>query len=284
VSPKMVFIVSTVLAVAGIVASVTVPEVRCFLRLDLAQCSQIEMKDVELTVESESRQPLQGVSVIFKSKGAPETALTDSNGYVKVKIPETDVQVTLQKDSFEPLNYSVDLRKDPSTTRTFILKAVAGSSQLPTASPTKSPLPPSPSSTSIQSPLLSEKLEVECENFGSPAQNYRKLISSANKTEEPKSRFLIGTNYSSRSVVCKIVKNSGELYMAYALPDKSPLNQVTIKVYIDGSLSKVFDLGRGQVLREKINLTGASGYKLDFAFTPPRNGSLVFDYVYILDK
>jgi hypothetical protein len=111
--------------VAAIVVTLIVPEVRCFLRLDTTQCpNPSERKDIELIVQTEDQKPLEGVEVIFKSQGAPETVLTDSNGYATMNIPSTtSVEVSLQKKGFEPLNYRIDLRKDPVVTRTYRLKA-----------------------------------------------------------------------------------------------------------------------------------------------------------------
>ncbi len=273
--PKITFIVATVLAAAGIAVSVTVPETRCFLRLESNPCSN-SMKDVELIVQTDSRQALEGVSVEFKSKGAPENAITDSNGYVKIKIPETDVQVTMRKNGFEPLNYTIDLRKDSFVTRTYKLN------------PTKSSTPPIPTPTPTPEapPLalsISTKLEVECKNFGDPPKKYTELISVSNKVEEPQYRFLLWTG-STRSLVCKIEKNSGELSMAYALPDNSELNRIAAKVYIDGTLQKIFSLSRGEVLREKVDLRGASSYKLEFSIISPRDRNYHSGSVYILER
>lgn len=149
-----------------------------------------------------------------------------------------------------------------------------------------SPLIPSPSSSPVSIPSLSstapksEKLEADCENFGAYVEDYTKLISVANKVEEPRARFHLYRG-KSRSLVCKIIKNSGELNLMYALPDNSLLNRATLKVYVDGVLQKSIDISRGEVVRQKINIAGATGYKLDFSVPENTNTN---DYVYGLSK
>lgn len=135
-----------------------------------------------------------------------------------------------------------------------------------------------------QTPAASRKLETDCRVFGGAAEKYEDLIPVANKLEETSARFnfMYGN---SRSLLCKIVKNSGELNLVYALPDNSPLNRVRLKVYLDGNLSNTFNLSRGEVLRQKIDLRGASGYKLDFEVVSRQNFSLLAQgYVYALEK
>lgn len=135
-----------------------------------------------------------------------------------------------------------------------------------------------------QTPATSRKLETDCRVFGGAAEKYEDLIPVANKLEETSARF----NFSygnSRSLLCKIVKNPGELNLVYALPDNSPLNRVRLKVYVDGNLRNTLNLSRGEVLRHKIDLRGASGYKLDFEVVSTQNFFLLSQcYVYALNK
>lgn len=137
-----------------------------------------------------------------------------------------------------------------------------------------------------QTPVMSQKLETDCRVFGGAAEKYEDLIPVANKLEETSARFSFMYG-NSRSLLCKIVKNSGELNLVYALPDNSPLNRVRLKVYLDGNLSNTFNLSRGEVLRQKIDLRGASGYKLDFEVVSVSTQSffsLSQCYVYALNK
>jgi hypothetical protein len=139
---------------------------------------------------------------------------------------------------------------------------------------------PSPSQHSSPTAPVSRKLELECEQFGVPSYNYTKLISVANKGEEPKTRFLLYKG-ASRSVVCKILKNSGELNLAYGLPDNSSLSRAALKIYVDGSLRKKVDVSRGEVIRENIDIANATTYKLEF-FVPENTSTQ--DYMYNLSK
>ena len=285
-STKIAFLTATALAVVGIVVSVTVPEARCFFRLD-SQCppgSVVQMKDVELMVESVSQQPLSGVSVEFKSKGAPEVSITDSAGFVKIRIPEAEVKVTLRKEGFETLSYNIDLSKDPSTTRTYRLKSLDSNSS--SISVPSSPSPSLVPSSEPKNSLPNQDSIVDCTNFGNTVQKHSQLISVSNKMEDPKSRFLLATNVP-RSLVCKISKNSGILKLAYALSDNSSLNRIGIKVYVDGNLKKNFDLNRGEALRDSVDISGASGYKIMFEILSPQPATSfnsISDTVYILSK
>lgn len=286
-STKIAFLTATALAVVGIVVSVTVPEARCFFRLD-SQCppgSVVQMKDVELMVESVSQQPLSGVSVEFKSKGAPEVSTTDSAGFVKIRIPEAEVKVTLRKEGFETLSYNVDLSKDPSTTRTYRLKSLDSNSSS-TLSVPPSPSPSLMPSSEPKNSLPNQDSIVDCTGFGNIVQKHSQLISVSNKMEDPKRRFLLSTKVP-KSFVCKISKNSGILNLAYALSDNSSLNRIGIKVYVDGNLKKNFDLNRGEALRDSVDISGASGYKVMFEILSPQPSSSfnsVSDIVYMLDK
>ena len=119
---------------------------------------------------------------------------------------------------------------------------------------------------------------------GSPAYNYDKLITIGKRTEEPKSSFLI--SYSSpRSITCKIIDNPGEITFAYGLPDNSKLIRVSVKIYVDGELRKTLYFGRGEAIRESIDITGASGYTIDYQVILPKGSSTAEqDYIYMLPK
>ena len=99
---KWTIYLGILISIIALGASVTTPEVRKVFGLETNQSSNdSEMKEVELTVQTDSKEPLLDVNVEFKSQGAPGTIFTDSNGYAKIKIPTTtDVQVTLRKEGF----------------------------------------------------------------------------------------------------------------------------------------------------------------------------------------
>ncbi|MEG3862847.1 hypothetical protein [Microcoleus sp. herbarium12] len=122
--------------------------------------------------------------------------------------------------------------------------------------------------------------------YGNKAENSDNLITIGKRTEEPTSRFKI--YYSDpRSITCKIINNPGELKLAYGLPDNSKLIRVSVKIYVDGELRKTLDFGRGEAIRESIDITGASGYTIDYKVILPKEQGFVIGgdyYIYFLPK
>ncbi|MEG4029712.1 MULTISPECIES: hypothetical protein [unclassified Microcoleus] len=285
---KWTVYIGILLSILAIIVAVTTPEVRRFFGFETNQSSKdAEMKEVDLSVQTESLQPLLSVNVEFKSQGAPATALTDSNGYAKIKIPSTrDVQITLRKEGFETSSQIIDLEKNPVLTRTYMLKSISAStSQTPPDKPTPVPVSPTPteSSPNPPSPISAKPPKVECKIFGNSIFSdgeYTEIIPVANKAEQSVSRLYV-TRDNPRSILCKIQKNFGELPLAYALPENSRLDSIVAKVYIDGKLRKNVDLNRGEALREKIDITGASTYKVEFSL--PDNSDKG-DNIYVLEK
>lgn len=120
--------------------------------------------------------------------------------------------------------------------------------------------------------------------YGNKAEKFDNLITIGKRTEEPTSRFDIRSS-NPRSITCKIINNPGELKLAYGLPDNSNLIRVSVKIYVDGELIKTLDFGRGEAIRESIDITGASGYTIDYKVILPKNTSLgEFHYIYVLPK
>lgn len=115
--------------------------------------------------------------------------------------------------------------------------------------------------------------------YGFSAKNYNDLITIGKRTEEPTSRFYISSS-NPRSITCKIINNPGEIKLAYGLPDNSNLIRVSVKIYVDGELRNTLDFGRGEAIRESIDITGASGYTIDYKVISA-NGA---DYIYNLPK
>jgi hypothetical protein len=234
-------------------------------------------REIELTVQTELRKPLSDVNVEFKSRGALENSLTDSNGYVKIKIPETEVKVTLRKNGFNPLTCSIDLREYSTVARTYFLKETKELSSSLSVCSTATATVEYPSSFTLPTSSPRGKLKAECEDFGRNFSSYNEIIAVSNQSEMPIARFYVspgGKHY----VVCKIVQKSGELQLKYALPDDSLISRLNIKVYIDGNLRKMLYLDRGNVLLEEVDLTGASEYALDFSVSYQSDS----DFVYIL--
>jgi hypothetical protein len=190
-------------------------------------------REIELTVQTELRKSLSDVNVEFKSRGALENSLTDSNGYVKIKILETEVKVTLRKNGFNPLTCSIDLHEYSTVARTYFLKETKELGSSPSVCPTATATVEYPSSSTL--PISSPRgwLKAKCNHVDWSVSNYDELISVANQTEETFARFYISPVTQHYYVACKMVQNSGALRLAYALPDDSLISRLNIKVYID---------------------------------------------------
>ncbi|WP_377475096.1 MAG: hypothetical protein P2A85_20165 [Microcoleus anatoxicus] len=144
---------------------------------------------------------------------------------------------------------------------------------IPTLAASSPAAPPKPTTRTTE--------EFRCQKmYGNSAENYDNLITIGKRTEEPTSRFYISSS-NPRSITCKIIKNPGELKLAYGLPDNSNLIRVSVKIYMDGELKKTLDFGRGEAMRESIDIMGASGYTIDYKVILPKNES---GYIYMLPK
>lgn len=275
------------LAIIAIAVAVTTPEIRCRLGLEPCPAStDSESKEVPVLVRTESLEPIESVNVEFTSKRGITTGLTDSNGYVLVKILGTrDLQITLRKEGFVTKSETVDLKQDSVLTKEYRLKRVSSTSQTLANKPTTGPVtaPPTKPSSAPSPPSPVQPPKVECKTFGDSVfgdGEFKETILVANKPEQSVSRFFVTRN-SPRSVACQIQKNFGELPLAYALPENSELDSIVAKVYIDGKLLKNIDLNRGEALREKIDIKGASTYKVEFSVPDKSDKS---DAVYVLEK
>ena len=276
---KWGFILGTPIAFLALIATAaTVPEFRCAIDKTAAVCSE-QRQDVELYTQTETGEYLADVKIIFTAQGPPEFKYTDNSGYAKVKIPtKGDVSVNLTKVGYPTQNFTINLKNEQSTTRTIrfsksgkpIIEGLPPISQTPTPTPTPIPTPtPTPTPTPAPVPsTAATTTEVQCQNmYGYENFDYDKLVSVGKRTEQPSSGFTI-TGSQPKSFTCKIIKNSGEIKLAYGLPDNSQLNRVSVKMYVDGVLKKNLELDRGQAIRESLNITGASGYTIDFEVLP----------------
>ncbi len=144
---------------------------------------------------------------------------------------------------------------------------------IPTLAASSPAAPPKPTTRTTE--------QFRCQlMYGNQAEKFDNLITIGKRTEEPRSRLPISTS-SPRSITCKIINNPGEIELAYGLPDNSSLIRVSVKIYVDGELRKTLDFGRGEAIRESIDITGASGYTLDYKVILPKSAS---DYIYVLPK
>ncbi|MEG4912437.1 hypothetical protein [Microcoleus sp. B7-D4] len=288
---KWGFILGTPIAFFAFVATAaTVPEFRCSIDKTAALCSE-QRQNIELYTQSEAGEYLADVKIIFTAKGPPETQYTDNNGYVKLRIPtKGDVRVNLSKVGYPTQNFTINLENDQSITRIIrftksgqpIIEASSPTSQspssLPSPSSSSSPssVPPTPTATTT---------EVKCEDVSRNGNNdydYDNLISVAKRTEQPSSYFQLSASRP-KSFACKIINNSGEIKLAYGLPDNSNLTRVSVKIYVDGIIRKDLVFGRGQAIRESLDIKGASGYTINFEVVP-KNAEFSGDVYNLLPK
>lgn len=119
---KWEFVVGTFISIVGIIISVSMPEVRCFIGLESEACAS-QLKTVELLFQTERGESLGGVRVQINSFGTPETLWSDDNGYVKVRIPSKgDVAINLSKEGYPTQNFTINLENEQSTNRIIRLK------------------------------------------------------------------------------------------------------------------------------------------------------------------
>lgn len=273
---------------ALVATAATVPEFRCSIDKTAAVCSE-QRQNVELYTQTEEGEYLAGVKIQFSTQGPPEVKYTENSGYAKVKIPtKGDVHVNLTKAGYPTQNFTINLENDQSTTRIIRLSKsgqpiIEGSSPI---SPTVTPSPsPSPSPSSVPPTPTATTTEVKCEDVSRNGNNdydYNNLISVAKRPEQPSSYFQLAASLP-KSFACKIINNSGEIKLAYGLPDNSSLTRVSVKIYVDGILRKDLVFGRGQAIRESLDIKGASGYTINFEVVP-KNAEFSGDVYNLLPK
>lgn len=116
----------------GIIASaLTFAGLRAIGVKDLPNLSSQQTQDsnatnllnVDLIVQTEQGEPIEGVEVTFTSKGAPEVKPTNTSGFVQLQIPNRDdIEIRLSRTGFKPATYTINLKNDPQRTRKFQLK------------------------------------------------------------------------------------------------------------------------------------------------------------------
>ncbi|MFK0733401.1 MAG: hypothetical protein ACFKPT_14685 [Gloeotrichia echinulata GP01] len=270
-----------IVAVLGTIGTfLSIPDPLCKLGFNPQACPS-PLKQATLVIQTETGEALPGAKIQFIAINAPEIQYTDNNGYAQVKIPSLgDVRITLSKSGYPTQDFTINLNNEQNTTRIIRINQ----SGQPQVQPVSTPLPTTPTITNT--PTF--ETELNCATvYGNDIENSYNLISVGKRTEDSYSRIPLSTSQF-ESFTCKILKNSGEIKLAYALPDNSALNIVKLKVYVDGSLRKNIDFQRGQAIRETIDIKNASGITYDFELVSPinpdRNNVLnnVSDYVYII--
>ncbi|MEJ6480208.1 hypothetical protein N0Y54_02285 [Nostoc punctiforme UO1] len=239
-------IVGIGIAVATGIASVTIPEVRCFLKLE---CKVDKPYNFRLLVVTEESKALEGVEVFFiPSDIPPIIERTNSDGYVKTTLPKKgDIEVKLSKDGYETLTRTINLDIEERT-RTFRLKKVVVS--------------PTPPSDGTSPPVPPEKKCERTKGNYTLEEYYGEIL--VNRTfKKPDKRLKISTT-NPYSVVCKIITNTGSLNFIYAIPDDSQLKKVKVSLYLDGKLSKSVEVNRGSLVPLSVDSRNISNYSMDY--------------------
>jgi hypothetical protein len=183
-----------------------------------------------------------------------------------------------------PASTISETKPTPTITPSILIPSTSPSTSTTNPSPSPEPILPPLTSSPNPSPLITpssrpKNLETKCASKGY-YESSKEIITVANQPEQPIYKISV-TRYGSLSISCKIIENSGELNLAYALPDDSKLSSVSLQVHIDGVLKMNTKVSRGEIFREKIDISRAkNGYKI--AFYPPQNINYATGYVYEL--
>ena len=260
---KWGFVLGTGIAALTLVSSITVPEFRCFIGLKSESCPvKNEFVDIKLIIETEDSQSLEGVEVQFINKnGAPEVKMTNSDGFVQIKIPITgDIDIKLSKAGFQTLTRTVNLGVDPDRTKKYQLKKLTATIPNPinTTSPPQIPSPtPTPPQDSSVEPSVITCVQVK----GNRETAYSEDISVGRKPLKPEGRMYLNP---SRSLTCRITKNTGSETFIYALPDNSRLQKVSISLYLEGKLTKTLDINRGSSAPLSFNTANINSFAIEY--------------------
>lgn len=79
--------------------------------------------NVKFIVLTEEKNPVEGVKVQFIFDDAPEPRLTNTDGYVDIKVPKrNDIRVILKKDGYKDIDREINLKADPQETVTYYME------------------------------------------------------------------------------------------------------------------------------------------------------------------
>ncbi|MEH2116619.1 carboxypeptidase-like regulatory domain-containing protein [Nostoc sp.] len=171
-------------AITGI-ASITIPEVRCFLRLE---CRDPKLVSVKLLVVTEESKALEGVEVSFISSGSPEIKMTNSDGYVQIKIPSTgDIEIKLSKEGYQTLTRTINIDIEPDKTRTYRLKKIVEPKPTPTITPTEDPSKSSTPDSTLGSSVTPENTCIKKEGYDSEINSQAIIVGRT--YQKPKRRI-----------------------------------------------------------------------------------------------
>jgi hypothetical protein len=248
------------IGIAGVatVASITVPEVRCFLRLEPCPTPPEDLVDFKLVVVTEELKPLESVEVVFTPRDLPpETKMTNSDGYVQIAIPKKgDIEVKLTKEEYKTLTRTINLSIEPERTRTFILKRddIGQSSPTPTTINTIS--------NSSTKPIVSQEPECIHKSLWKNPSAYSGNIIVDRTIQKPDQQIYFGEN-EPYSVVCTVANNTGNIKFIYAIPDNSGLKKVKVSLYLDSKLSQSLIVTRGSLVPLSFDTKNVSSYAIE---------------------
>jgi hypothetical protein len=178
--------------------------VRCRIGL-LSDTCAISQKEVELITQSETGEPLAGVKIQVIGQGAPETDITDSNGYFRVKIASKgDVRVSLSKPEYPTQDFTINLANDKNTARIIRLTKSGPPKVESLASISPSGNTPSPATSPTQIEEINWNANAD-NLMGKVGQDFTYLCSPNGTVSQ-----IWGTDfYTSGSSICSAAVHAG---------------------------------------------------------------------------
>lgn len=183
---KWSFVVSTLIAVVALISSLTVPEIRCSLKLKSDSCA-VEQQEIQLITQAETGEPLPGVKIQYIAQGAPEFQYTDDSGFARVRIPSKgDVAIILMKQGYPTQTLTIDLQNDQSKTRT-VRFTQSGKPEVTPLSPGNLPL-----STPNQSATVAAPTPDNHSIGSSNSADLKKNVETLTRTKKCPNCYLVG--------------------------------------------------------------------------------------------
>ncbi|NET56250.1 MAG: hypothetical protein F6K47_08750 [Symploca sp. SIO2E6] len=126
-----------------------------------------ELKEVGFIVVSKvNGEPIRQAEIQFTFDGAPETRLTNDEGYVRIDVPKrNDIDILIRKKGFKNKIYTINLQADPNRTTKYSLEPITEPTPTPSLSPT---LP----ETSPEVESILNKIAVSVQNWKNSTGHY----------------------------------------------------------------------------------------------------------------
>lgn len=88
--------------------------------------NEVSYVTVPIVMRDSEEEPIEGVKVQFTTEGAPESKVTNTDGFVEIDIPETDnIKIVFKHEDFKTINRTLDLKKDPKETKIYYMERTA---------------------------------------------------------------------------------------------------------------------------------------------------------------